>query len=74
MADSLDQAFYELTGVTRTERHVDDKKDKIAPLGSETKPDGDNKGKQISSDEILEYIENIKIQLSTLEDLLKESN
>ena len=74
MADSLDQAFYELTGVTPAERHVDDKKDKIAPLGSETKPDGDNKGKQISSDEILEYIENIKIQLSTLEDLLKESN
>ena len=54
MADSLDEALYELTGVIRTE-----------PVEDHGKNETEHQSKNIDK---------IRNQLSTLEELLKESN
>ena len=74
MADSLDEALYELTGVIRTEPVEDHGKNETE---HQSKNDKNNNGiipSPFISDEILEHIDKIRNQLSTLEELLKESN
>jgi hypothetical protein len=74
MADSLDEALYQLTGVTRTEPINDHNKNKTKLPSSNNKNKEDTEQTQFISEEILDHIDKIRNQLSTLEGLLRESN
>ena len=74
MADSLDEALYELTGVIRTEPVEDHGKNETEHQSKNDKNNNEIIPSPFISDEILEHIDKIRNQLSTLEELLKESN
>ena len=74
MADSLDEALYELTGVIRTEPVEGHGKNETEHQSKNDKNNNEIIPSPFISDEILEHIDKIRNQLSTLEELLKESN